>query len=61
MYGSAARHALGWLRTRVVGRVAEAFRHEMMLAYFAGYFWARQRERRATPQSAQRPARPVAI
>jgi len=41
MYGSAirdaARLALGALR----GRAAEAFRHEMMLAFFAGYARAR--------------------
>ncbi len=62
MYGSAARHALGWLRDRAAGRIEGAFRNEMMVSYFAGYFWARQRERRAAPQSAQRPAkRPIAI
>ena len=41
MYGSAARDVVGWLKNRVAGRPAEAFRHEMMLAFFAGYFWAR--------------------
>ena len=30
-------------RTRLRGRTAPAFRHEMMLEYFAGYFWASQR------------------
>ncbi len=62
MYGSAVRHVIGWVRDRLAGRKAAAFRHEMMLAYFAGYFWARQRERRVFPQSTQRPAkRPVTI
>jgi glycosyltransferase involved in cell wall biosynthesis len=60
MYGSAVRHLVGWLREWIAGREPEAFRHQMMLAYFAGYFWARQRERRAAPESAQRPAtRPI--
>jgi len=37
MYGTAARDAMGWLRARLARRPAEAFRHRMMLAYFAGY------------------------
>jgi glycosyltransferase involved in cell wall biosynthesis len=60
MYGSALRHAVGRLRDGVAGRSAAAFRHEAMLAYFAGYFWARQRER-ATSQSAPPAQRSVAI
>ena len=43
MYGSALRDARGWIRDRWARRATDAFRHEMMLAYFAGYFWARQR------------------
>ena len=43
MYGSALRDALGWMRNAVLRRRAEAFRHEMMLAYFAGYFLSRTR------------------
>ena len=43
MYGSALRDALGWMRNAVLRRRAEAFRHEMMLAYFAGYFVSRTR------------------
>ncbi|HET7694285.1 MAG TPA: glycosyltransferase [Vicinamibacterales bacterium] len=43
MYGSALRDALAWLRHAVRGRQADAFRHEMMLAYFAGYFLSRRR------------------
>ena len=40
MYGSAMRDVLGWMKERMRGRHADAFRHQMMLAYFAGYFWA---------------------
>lgn len=47
MYGSAARDLGGWIESGLRNRPIEAFRRRMMLAYFAGYFWARQRERRA--------------
>lgn len=43
MYGSALRDAAAWFRHAIRGRRAEAFRHEMMLAYFAGYFVSRAR------------------
>ncbi len=43
MFGSAARDAFGWLRARTGGDVTAAARHEMMLAYFAGYVRARRR------------------
>jgi hypothetical protein len=43
MYGSALRDALAWFRHAIHGRRADAFRHEMMLAYFAGYFVSRRR------------------
>ena len=43
MYGSALRDAMGWLRHAARGRRADAFRHQMMLAYFAGYFVSRAR------------------
>ncbi|HEX6463816.1 MAG TPA: glycosyltransferase [Vicinamibacterales bacterium] len=46
MFGSAARDATGWLRARLGGDVTTAFRHEMMLTYFAGYL----RARRAAPK-----------
>jgi glycosyltransferase involved in cell wall biosynthesis len=46
MYGSVARDAVGMIRQRVAGRPEASFRHQMMAAYFAGYFWARWRERR---------------
>jgi hypothetical protein len=42
LYGSAVRDVFGWLRARLRRRPAAAFRHRMMLAYFAGYFWARR-------------------
>lgn len=41
MYGSALRDAAGCIRGMLRGRPADAFRHEMMLTFFAGYFWAR--------------------
>lgn len=47
MYGSALRDLTAWVRHRAGGRLTDAFRHQMMLAYFGGYFVARQRERRA--------------
>jgi hypothetical protein len=43
MYGSALRDALAWFGHAIRGRRADAFRHEMMLAYFAGYFVSRAR------------------
>ena len=44
MYGSAVRDLAGVARAAVTGRSAEAFRREMMLAYFAGYVVARRRD-----------------
>jgi glucosyl-dolichyl phosphate glucuronosyltransferase len=41
MYGSAMRDAARCAVNAVRGRAAEAFRHEMMLAFFAGYARAR--------------------
>jgi glycosyltransferase involved in cell wall biosynthesis len=41
MYGSAVRDLVGCVLNLVRGRTAEAFRHEMMMMFFAGYFWAR--------------------
>lgn len=43
MYGTALSDALAWVRHVIRGRRADAFRHEMMLAYFAGYFVSRAR------------------
>jgi hypothetical protein len=47
MYGSALRDVIGMTRERLMGRPEISFRHQMMVAYFAGYVWARWRERRA--------------
>jgi GT2 family glycosyltransferase len=47
MYGSALRDVAGMIRERLRGRPEHSFRHQMMVAYFGGYFWARWRERRA--------------
>jgi len=59
LYGSALRHTIALVRDHVARRRADAFLHEMRVAYFAGYFWARQRERRTDRASARRP-RPTA-
>jgi glycosyltransferase involved in cell wall biosynthesis len=55
MYGTAARDALGWVKSAAAGRTTDGFRHEMMLAYFAGYFWARRHRssRRAMTRAPQ--------
>ena len=60
MYGSALRDVMGMIRERLLGRPEASFRHQMMLAYFAGYFWARWRERRAGHTPAQHPHTPDA-
>jgi hypothetical protein len=54
MYGSVLRDAVGLVLERVSGRPEHAFRQQMMVAYFAGYVWARWRERRAGDTPAQR-------
>jgi glucosyl-dolichyl phosphate glucuronosyltransferase len=41
MYGSALRDLTGLVKNMAIGRTADAFRHEMMLIFFAGYFRAR--------------------
>jgi glycosyltransferase involved in cell wall biosynthesis len=46
MYGTAVRDVCSWLRCSATRRAADAFRHEMGLTYFAGYFWARRADRR---------------
>ncbi|MEN3339135.1 MAG: glucosyl-dolichyl phosphate glucuronosyltransferase [Acidobacteriota bacterium] len=55
MYGSVVRDAAGMIRQRAAGRPEASFRHQMMVAYFAGYFWARWRERRTASSTVQRP------
>ena len=47
MYGAVLRDVIGMVRERVRGRRQASFRHQMMVAYFAGYFRARWREGRA--------------
>jgi hypothetical protein len=46
MYGSVVRDTLGIVTERLRGRRPAAFKCQMMVAFFAGYFWARWRERR---------------
>ena len=45
LYGAALRHATGWVRAIGLRQRPEAFRCQMMLAFFCGYFYARHRER----------------
>jgi hypothetical protein len=56
MYGSAIRDLFGMTIEAVRGRPEASFRRQMMVAYFAGYAWARQRERRAGTGPARAPA-----
>jgi hypothetical protein len=56
MYGSLVRDVVGLGRETLRRRPAAAFRHQAMLAYFAGYFWARWRERREPEQAPGAPA-----
>ncbi len=56
MFGTAARDVLAWLRARVAGDTTAAFRREMMLAYFAGYFRARQKRPVSGPRTQSAPA-----
>jgi hypothetical protein len=55
MYGSALRDVRGCALYAIRGRAAEAFRHEMMLAFFAGYVRARWSELSA-PRTRSAPA-----
>lgn len=41
LYGTLLRSALGWIRGMAARRPETAFRHQMMIAFFAGYFSAR--------------------
>jgi glycosyltransferase involved in cell wall biosynthesis len=56
MYGSALRDLVGMTMERVAGRPESSFRHQMMLAYFSGYAWARWRDGRAGSRPARTPA-----
>jgi glycosyltransferase involved in cell wall biosynthesis len=61
MYRTLLTDIGAYVRQRLSGRPAAAFRHEMMIAFFAGYWWARRRERgsaqarRHVPRSRPRP------
>ena len=44
LYGTLVRSVLGWFRGVAGRRPETAFRHQMMIAFFAGYFSARVRE-----------------
>jgi glycosyltransferase involved in cell wall biosynthesis len=55
MYGSAVRDAAAMVWERLRGRPEAAFRHQMMGAYFAGYCFARWRERPTLRSGAPEP------
>jgi len=48
LYGSAVRDLSGAVISHLKGRRETAFRHQMMMAYAAGYAWARWRGNPAT-------------
>jgi len=56
MFGTAARDVFGWLRARIGGDATDAVRREMMLAYFAGYVYARRRRPISGPRPRSAPA-----
>lgn len=49
MYGSLLRDAVALIKDVAARRPQAAFRHQMMLVFFAGYFIARARERFSSP------------
>ena len=53
MYGTLLRDCVGVMRETVRRRPAAAFRHEMGIAFFAGYFSARWKEPRPSPKVPQ--------
>jgi GT2 family glycosyltransferase len=55
MYGSLLRDLASMVRARLRGDLAAAFRHEMMVMFFRGYFLARWNERRAGSRPARHP------
>jgi hypothetical protein len=55
MYGSLVRDLGSMLMERLRGHAAAAFRHEMMVMFFGGYFLARWNERRAGETPARHP------
>jgi len=56
MFGTAARDAAAWLRAQAAGDIVTAFRHQMMLAYFAGYLRARRTNNLSGPRTRSAPA-----
>ena len=60
MYRVALQDLAGWMRATVARRAADAFRHQMMLVYFAGYVRTRvpHLSRRAPAPSVARPTLP---
>ena len=53
MYGTLLRDVVGLVRQTLRRNPTEAFRHEMGIAFFTGYFRARWKEPRAVPPVAQ--------
>jgi GT2 family glycosyltransferase len=53
MYGCAVRDVMGLIRQLAAGKTADAFRHEMMLTYFAGYA-ATRLSRSSSPRAVRR-------
>lgn len=49
VYRQAVQHARGWLRERLRGDEAAAFRHEAALQFFKGFYRTRRREFRQAP------------
>lgn len=49
LYGTLLRDAAALIAQMAARRPEAAFRHQMMIAFFAGYFTARMRERFSTP------------
>jgi glycosyltransferase involved in cell wall biosynthesis len=58
MFGSAARDLVRMAIDAITRRPQAAFRHQMMLAYFAGYVWSTWRERRRRSPMPSGPPRP---
>jgi glycosyltransferase involved in cell wall biosynthesis len=50
LYRQAVGHLVGWARASVMRQSAAAFRHELQLRFFHGFFRTRRREFRDTPR-----------
>lgn len=57
MYGTLVRDIARMLADALRGRPERAFRHQMMIAYFAGYVWATWRERGVRRQETPDPGK----